>query len=492
MPRRSRHLPPSRAAILVACALGVVISAIMASIAYIAANDAMMAVFLCFGAVFVGGCVWAITGAAAHAGASRSSQAAMRSSTYLGALLFFGLLGSMVILVGVYLIVVMRAFVPAIYLPVGAILLAAVVAQAGQFIRRRRAMLALSYVEQGVRLDLPLPRLIFAAARTETKTLRARLLNLHDALEEGEPIDRALDQTVPEMPGRVIRAAAAAERIGRLPHVLRQIMAGWKRQDPGSESLSFYRAYPLAMIVIFVCVVTAEVVFVLPKFESIARDFHVYLPASTRLLIRIANLFSDTTLGGTLFILILTAVVICLGHIFWTIFGSMQNDPIFQGGLADYFTWWFPGLGGYLRDAAMADAFDFLADALGAARPLHEALRETAEAQGNAVLRYRLRGWAAAVASGASLTEGASYAAMPSLVVGMLSVPRDTEHLVETLTFLSRHYRFRFIRARAIIQSLYVPIIVFIMAAFVTLVALGIFEPMQVLVRAVSLPPRGI
>src|SRR5688500_5648404 len=85
---------------------------------------------------------------------------------------------------------------------------------------RRRGRTALSYIEQAVRLTLPLPYMIEAARRSERGALRRRLTELRELLEAGYPVGEALAEGVPEVPRRAVTITAAGERLGRLPQAL--------------------------------------------------------------------------------------------------------------------------------------------------------------------------------------------------------------------------------------------------------------------------------
>ena len=75
---------------------------------------------------------------------------------------------------------------------VGVFLLAQFVAWLVRTIRRRRAMLILGYVEQAVRMNLPLSPMLDAAAASESGVLAYRLKALSYRLRCGEPLALAL------------------------------------------------------------------------------------------------------------------------------------------------------------------------------------------------------------------------------------------------------------------------------------------------------------
>src|SRR4051812_12338639 len=66
-------------------------------------------------------------------------------------------------------------------------------------VRRRRGAAVIAYLEQAVRLNLPLPRMLAAARRSEGGVLGERLGSLQKLLEGGTTLGTALRIAVPEM-----------------------------------------------------------------------------------------------------------------------------------------------------------------------------------------------------------------------------------------------------------------------------------------------------
>src|SRR5215213_9717495 len=115
-------------------------------------------------------------------------------------------------LAGVAWLFTHRAF--AAFSPILGVLLLISVAMFFRGLRRSRAVAALNYVEQAVRLNLPLPPMLLAAERGETGRLRTKLRRLRERLENGYPLAAAMDRTLPGLPARTIGLVAAAERTG--------------------------------------------------------------------------------------------------------------------------------------------------------------------------------------------------------------------------------------------------------------------------------------
>jgi type IV pilus assembly protein PilC len=380
--------------------------------------------------------------------------------------------GFSILAVGIGASVSMPAAIP---LAVYALAFLAVVLMASsgatRVIRQRRMLLILGNVEKAVRMQLPIPRMIQAAAQGERGLMRRRLLALHDRLDRGEPLDQALIHAVPEIPRGVARSIAAGQRLGCLDHVLDSILRRRSNENNAYRpSVGFYWAYP----VILIGIVSLVMIFVIPKYESIFRDFRVSLPPATIWLLWIVNELTQTGLAVCLLLLLL---LIFLGRVLASLFPSSRSVRPF----GDRIIWWTPVLGGLVRDRGMADLCDIVGAGVGAGHPLDEALREAADAQPNSIMRRRAAAWAEAVTRGQSMHDAARHARMPELFAAMLATVRGDDSLRQVLAFLWRHYEYRFSRTRAVLQAAYVPAIVLSFGALVALVGTALIQPIAML-----------
>lgn len=350
--------------------------------------------------------------------------------------------------------------------------------RATQMVRRRRVLLILGNLEKAMQLNLPLPRMILAAAQSEKGKLRRRLLALHDRLDRGEPLDQALADGVPEIPPHIVRAIAAGQQMGCLPHVLRGLIRRHTQHaGPSFQAVGIYGIYPL--IIVAVAWLAAIVVF--PKYLRIFHDFRLELPPLPRFLM---DLFSNQS--ALLAILFALVALLPLGRLLARAIPSFQRVSPFDGAVGDQIIWWMPVAGGLVHDRGMADLCDLVAVGVEMGHPLNQTLPEAAAAQASAVMRRRAEAWAEGVAQGQSIHQAARSARMPHLFVSMLATTRDSDGLVQVLGFLWRYYEFRFVRARAILQGAYVPVVVFLMGALVAILGLALFQPLAMLSEHLS------
>src|SRR5688572_33056224 len=186
--------------------------------------------------------------------------------------MLFWMLAAGVLLFGVG-VAVGLAFTPALGYIAALLMLGALplLVRVARTIRRRRAIAAISYLEQAVRLNLPLARMLYAAQRSESGALVTRLAYFRQLLEDGYPIGAAMEAAVPEITEREAALIEASERIGRLPQAL-HTLASEQSADIArrqAQDTTFYRTYPFVMAVVITPVLAMVSIFVIPKFETI-------------------------------------------------------------------------------------------------------------------------------------------------------------------------------------------------------------------------------
>ena len=355
--------------------------------------------------------------------------------------------------------------------------------QIARTFRRRRAVAAIGYLEQAVRLNLPLSRMLYAAQRSERGPLVARLGALRQLLEDGYPIGAALAAGVPEVGEREAGMIEASERIGRLPQTLHKLVAEQAADAARRRvnEVAFYRTYPFIMAVVITSVLGMVMIFVIPKYEVIFRDFGMKLPPITQFTLDVARVFGPIVLAA-----VSAAVLIWTGLALWQMFHPVRFGALFGRNIRDRIIWATPIAHGIARDRGLADAFDLIAGAMRNGVTIERALEEAAQLNINIVLRERFDRWSHAIAGGTSLADAARSAPMPPLVVGMLVNVQATNAAGEVFAFLARYYHTRYSRTAALAYGAAVPLVVFFFGIIVAIVALSLMAPMVTLINGLS------
>ncbi len=370
---------------------------------------------------------------------------------------------------------------------VAILVLLPLIAQLNKQIRRRRAQVVLAYLEQAVRLNLPLSRMIYAAQRGERGPTSLRLAGLRQQLEEGYSLGIALQSAVPESDPRAVALLDAAERLGRLKHALTSLARERSTSQLAREPnlAGFFRAYPFMMIMAIATTASVMTIYVLPKFQQIFKDFGVKMPPitmSTFIFLRDA--------GAIAMIVAFASVLWWAGSLMFQIVhgepAAAATTPSMLRELRDRLLWFLPITHGIARDRGLADAYAFIADALRAGITADRAIAEAASLKMNTVLSDRLKEWAARAADGAGLADGARAAWMPSFTVEMLAGARNAEQAADVLDFLARYHGGRFSRTQMLLQSAGVPLMTLFFAVIVAVVAISLLSPLVSLIQSMT------
>jgi type II secretory pathway component PulF len=341
-------------------------------------------------------------------------------------------------------------------------------------VRRRRATVILSYLAQAASLNLPLPRMLDAARQSEPKKTAQRLGRLRDLLEDGAPLSIALPAAAPEVTARTVSLIGAAERLGRLPQALDRAVREQQHPAGGDPSRdAFTRWYPVLMTAAMSLLLMLILVFVMPKFEQIFRDFGLRLPPATRALINLGRGAFEYEFIPVLLGLFVLGI---LGNAFRGAFGGPNSSSAGRSEMLDEILWRVPLVHGLQRDQGLADAFQTIADALRTGRPLPRAIEEAAEVRRNVVLRRRLLRWRTGMEAGMRADEAAHAAPLPPLVGGMIASGKGGDP-AEAAEFLAAYYGGRFSRARELVRAAIVPVLVLLFGALVLFLVAGMYRP---------------
>jgi len=348
--------------------------------------------------------------------------------------------------------------------------------------RRNRAMIAAGYLEQAVRLNLPIPAMLRAAELSEVGILRRRLAKMRDAIEGGTPAAFAWQTALPGAPARVAGLIESGERLGQLPQVLaRAVRHRRTRRRPAQTIILMW--YPILMLLAITAIGNGVAIFAFPKLKDILTDFHLQMPAVTRM--------AMATLDAVQIpLLIVTAVVVIIfcGRIVSDAVPKFRLSRQPWKALADRLAWHAPIWGRLVRARGLADLCFVLGEAVDAGLPLDRALAEAAEGCDNRVLQRRVKRWSQKLMAGAATDQSARQARMPRLIVGMLATVQDARGLQNALRFLTRYYDGRHSAAAAVLEGAALPIMVAVLGVFVASLALGLFLPLVQLADHLGIP----
>ncbi|MFW6061158.1 MAG: type II secretion system F family protein, partial [Phycisphaeraceae bacterium] len=336
---------------------------------------------------------------------------------------FWLIAGGLALVLVTVLISIISAFTPLMSYasPFVALFALIITAKAWNRVRRARAASVLSYIEQAVRLNLPLPAMLDAAAASERPGCARMLRRVAEAVRSGESIDAAVARHVRSIPDRAVEILRGAVEVGRLPAALTGLVDEQRQTDTSQPEDILAWAYGLVTVTAMLWMLGIVTVYIVPMFYEIFEDFGATLPWMTRVTFAFAQ--------ATHYWLMLAALLLGLalaGRAVWAFLHGGERRPRPWRGLFDPLLWRLPVAGGIARDRGLADACGLIAEGMRSGKPMDGAVEAASRLDVNLVLRRRLVRFADALRAGAPLDAAARRAKLPSLVVQMLAAGQAT------------------------------------------------------------------
>jgi type II secretory pathway component PulF len=231
-----------------------------------------------------------------------------------------------------------------------------------------------------------------------------------------------------------------------------------------ARAMAWY--FPLLGIAIFgAC--TIILVFVMPKFETILKDFKVPPPPAMRLLLAAAlNV-------GWIVPLLIAVGLLWIGWSTMEVFWPTPADA--SGRLLDRLIARLPLLGNTVRARGTADLCWYLAGSFRAGVPLPEAAAMATSLGLEGGLTPLTARWSELMHGGTSPADAARNAGLPDMITCVLQTP--SEGLPQTFETLGQFYDARYSRLAALVDAALIPVAAICAGALVLLIGMAILTP---------------
>jgi type IV pilus assembly protein PilC len=360
--------------------------------------------------------------------------------------------------------------------------------------RRRSGMVIVDYLDLAVRLNLPLVPFLRAAERSESGARAVQIARVRSCLEAGEPLASALADAR-DVPDEVIARLESAEPLGQVRTALRKSAEVDRRAADELEETPdelLVRIYLVGVVFSLFAMTTFLLIFVVPKFKEIFRDFKTTLPPLTEAILRVSSLLTDDM--GPVAVLIIVGLL-GLALLFLSFCATRMFMPSFPmpdfRRIIDWIAWRLPIAHSFQRDRAMAETCALLAAATRAGIPLPEATAQAVTLPVNAAFREQLDRFHGLLVAGRTPADAADAAGLPQLMSGLLAPTSTRAPDPELFTFLERYYRNRFSRARMALRGASVPVAVLLLGTVVGTTVVAMFLPLVKLISSV-MPDGGV
>jgi len=305
------------------------------------------------------------------------------------------------------------------------------------------------------------------AASLKNYAFQQTINDLVERLEMGSELSTAMKQHPRVFNNLVVSLISVGENSGKLDIIFKQLAEYLERDHGTIRSIQTALRYP-TMVMIVMAVALAVVNYkVIPAFAGMFEKFGAQLPIYTRILIGISDFFVNF---WWLVILILVGGFAWIYHYIRTEEGSRVwgrkklTAPI---------------IGDIIERASLARYSRTFSLMLSAGLPLSTALELCARAIDNPYLGDKIRQIRAGVERGEGLYQTHLVSGMfTPLILQMISVGEESGQVDILLTEVAIFYESEVEYEVKKLSDKIEPIIIILMAGFVTVLALGIFLPM--------------
>jgi type IV pilus assembly protein PilC len=307
------------------------------------------------------------------------------------------------------------------------------------------------------------------------KVFQRVLAEMSDSLRAGETFAGAADEHPEAFPPYYLGILRSAELTGNLDVVLDQLSDYIERDVEAKRKVTSALIYPAIVMVMAVVAIVVIAGFVLPKFKTFFASLNAKLPLPTRMLLAIANFFTNDWYVIVGIIIVLGAVAVLLTV---TARGRELRDTILLR---------TPVLGDLITTSILERFCRILCTMVDAGVPIPDALQVSGDATANRIFRRGLFSAREAMLRGEGLAAPlAATRLFPTAARHMFVVGESTGTLDEQLGAAASYFDKELEYKLKHFTSLFEPAVILFVGIVVGFVAIALVSAMYGIFRQVK------
>jgi general secretion pathway protein F len=324
--------------------------------------------------------------------------------------------------------------------------------------------------------SMPLEEALNAIAmQAEKPGVRTRLLTVRERVIEGWRFSDALGEDAKSFPPLYRAVIAAGESSGDLDGVLERLATMLEKNRAMQNKAIASLIYPAVLAFVATGVVTALMLFVVPKIIEQFNSFNAQLPFLTRVVVGLSNWIADYGLAAFIALIVFSVAA-------WRALKEPKIKLVF-----DRWTLRIPVIGRLARAVDGARFARTLATLFAGGAPLLDSIVGAQRTISNSYIRQRLDITITMVGEGASMAAGLRRAGeLPSMLTHMVAAGERAGALPQLLDKSAIQLEEEFDTASTIALRLLEPAIIVTMGGAVIVIVLSILLPILRLNSLVS------
>ncbi|MGH3851244.1 MAG: type II secretion system F family protein, partial [Pseudonocardiaceae bacterium] len=312
-------------------------------------------------------------------------------------------------------------------------------------------------------------------SQTENKHFATVIDQLRLDIESGSSLSQALARHPKQFNRLFVAMVRAGETGGNLDLTLQQLSTTIEKQVELRGKIRSALAYPIVVLALVLCILTAMLVFIVPIFKKMYAELNGTLPAMTRGLIAISNIVVNW------FPFVIVGMILAVvGLRKWI--STEKGRAVW-----DRLKLRVPVFGGLVRKTAMARFASTLSTLMRSGVPVLEALEITAETVGNVVVAEGVGAIAEGAKAGEPLTGRlAAHPVFPPMVTQMMAVGEETGALDELLARVATFYEAEVEATVDALTSLLEPLLIVVLGGAVGTMVISLYLPMFDIIKLIN------
>lgn len=301
----------------------------------------------------------------------------------------------------------------------------------------------------------------------ENKGMQELLFKLKTDVESGTTLTDALRKHPAQFDDLYCNLVNAGEQAGILDTLLNKIAMYKEKTEAIKGKIKKAMFYPTAVVVVAFIITAILLIFVIPQFENLFSSFGADLPALTKAVVRLSEIFQAywwAIFGG-------------IGAVIYGLMQLKKRSAKFRE-MIDRLSLKLPVIGDILTKAAIARFARTLSTMFAAGVPLVDAMASVAGAVGNVVYSRAVLRMRDQVATGEQLQASMRDAQVfPNMVVQMVAIGEEAGSLDSMLGKVADFYELEVDDAVDGLSSLLEPLIMAVLGVLIGGMVIAMYLP---------------
>jgi type IV pilus assembly protein PilC len=305
--------------------------------------------------------------------------------------------------------------------------------------------------------------------------LKNALIDVVDDVESGSTLSEAFGKHPKCFDRLYVNMVKAGEAGGALEIILKRLADFKEKSQSLKRRITGAMVYPVVVILVAVAILTFIMIYIIPKFEKIFRDFNMTLPALTEMLMATSKWFAQYWYVLPLFPLSV-----------WLLIKLIRLNR--SGGYAlDRLYLWIPIIGGLIEKTIVARTTRTLGTLVSSGVPILEALSIVRETCTNAVFERMYQRVYESIREGDTISQPLKESRLvDDMVVNMVDVGEETGDLDTMLYKIADVYDEEVNVMVESLISMLEPLMIVILGLIIGTIVIALFMPLIKLIEGLS------